>query len=279
MTRGNHSLKPRGSKTRRLAVISAPLVTCAVVGVGVAISDGAISTVDLSSRYSAADVSAALGPRTNGVSRDSDRTSSIGAVVSAATLPQARGRRWTTTKVDLRTAPSRYAAVHSEVSALKRLSVTGLHRNGFSQVLVGRQAFWVTSKFLATKKPVVVAAMKVVGKPCPAHSSTENGLTPQAITVFRAVCNAFPQITSYGGYSPHGEHSSGKAIDIMTTDVTLGTQIAEFLRAHAAELNLFDVIWRRHIFTPERAGEGWRLMPSRGSANADHMNHVHVSVN
>ena len=164
------------------------------------------------------------------------------------------------------------------MAARKRLVITGLHRNGYSQVLVGGQAYWVTSRYLAVKKPVVVAAMKVVGKPCPAHSSVENGLTANAITVFRAVCNAFPQITSYGGYSPHGEHSSGKAIDIMTSDVTLGTQIAEFLRAHASELNLFDVIWRQHIFTPERASEGWRLMPSRGSANADHMNHVHVSV-
>ena len=279
MTRGSHSLKPRGSATRRLAVISAPLVTCAVVGAGVAISDGAISTVEVAPSYSTADVSAALGPRTNGVSRDSDRTSAIGAVVSAATVPQARGRRWTTAAVDLRTAPSEHAFVHDEVGARKRLRVTGLHRNGFAQVLVGGRAYWVTAKYLATKKPVVAAARKIVGKPCPAYSSTENGLTPQAVTVFRAVCNAFPQITSYGGYSPHGEHSSGKAIDIMTSDVTLGTQIAEFLRAHAAELDLFDVIWRRHIFTPERAAEGWRLMPSRGSANADHMNHVHVSVN
>ena len=279
MTRGSHSLKPRGSKYRRFAVISAPLVTCAVVGVGVAVSEGAIRTVDVSPTYSAADVSAALGPRTNDVSRDSDRTSAIGAVVSAATWPQARGRRWTTVAVDLRTAPSRAAAVRKEVAALRRLPITGAQRNGFSEVLVGHRSFWVTSKFLVTKKPVVPAAMKVVGKPCPAHSSTESGLTPAAITVFRAVCNAFPQITSYGGYSAHGEHSSGKAIDIMTSDVKLGTEIAEFLRAHAAELNLFDVIWRRHIFTPERASEGWREMPSRGSANADHMNHVHVSVN
>lgn len=282
MTRGSHSLKPRGSTSRRLAVISAPLVTCAVVGAGIAISDGAIRSVDVSpgqvSAAASADVSAALGPRTNGLSRDSDRTSAIGAVVSAATVPHARAKRWTTTAVDLRTAPSEQAFVHAEVAARKRVVVTGVHRNGFAQVLANGRAYWVTARFLATKKPVVSAAKKVVGKPCPAHSSVENGLTPSAVTVFRAVCNAFPQITSYGGYSPHGEHSSGKAIDIMTSDVTLGTQIADFLRAHASELDLFDVIWRRHIWTPERAAEGWRLMPTRGSANADHMNHVHVSV-
>jgi hypothetical protein len=241
------------------------------------VSDGAIKTVDLTSRHSAADLSAAAGPRTNGLSRDADRTWWFGAP-HAATPPTAHGRRWTTAEVDLRTTPTDKARVHGEVAALRRLAVTGVQRNGYSQVLVHGRAYWVTSRYLAVKKPVAAAARKVVGTPCPAHSSVENGLTPATVTVFRAVCHAFPQITAYGGYSPHGEHSSGKALDIMTSDVTLGNAIAEFLRAHASELHLFDVIWRQHIFTPERASEGWRLMPSRGSANADHMNHVHVSV-
>ncbi|MFL6025099.1 MAG: hypothetical protein ACJ72O_17285 [Marmoricola sp.] len=278
MTRGNHSLKPRGSKSRRLAVISAPIVTCAVVGAGIAISDGAVTTVDLSARGSSADLSAALGARSNGASRDADRTSSIGAVVSAATLPEARGRRWTKSAVDLRTAPSAQSPVHGEIGAVQRLVVTGLHRNGFAQVLLSGRSYWVTAAALGAAKPVLAPKFTIKGKPCPGTSSVENGLQPAAIQVYRAVCNAFGQITSYGGYSPHGEHSSGKAIDIMTSDVTLGNAIAEFLRSHAAELGLFDVIWRQHIFTPERASEGWRLMPSRGSANADHMNHVHVSV-
>ena len=47
--------------------------------------------------------------------------------------------------------------------------------------------------------------------------------------------------------------SSGRALDIMTSDVGLGTAIAEFLRAHAAELNLYDVLWRQRIWTPVRA--------------------------
>jgi hypothetical protein len=92
------------------------------------------------------------------------------------------------------------------------------------------------------------------------------------------VCHAFPQITSYGGWDAHGEHASGRALDIMTSDVTLGTAIAEFLQTHSSELNLYDIIWRQHIWTPVRSGEGWRYMPSRGSATADHYDHVHVST-
>jgi hypothetical protein len=113
--------------------------------------------------------------------------------------------------------------------------------------------------------------------PCPSDG-VEVGLQPAAIRVHRAVCNAFPQIARYGGLGA-GEHADGKAIDIMTTNVALGYEIAAFLQSHAAELDLFDVIYRQHIWTPVRAGEGWRLMPDRGSITANHFDHVHVAVN
>jgi hypothetical protein len=106
----------------------------------------------------------------------------------------------------------------------------------------------------------------------------EHGLTSAAVRVYRSVCHAFPQITQYGGWDNHGEHSSGKALDIMTSDVAVGNSIASFLQSHASELDIFDVIWRQHIWTTQRAGDGWRSMPSRGSATANHYDHVHVSV-
>ncbi|MFL6059796.1 MAG: mucin-2 protein, partial [Marmoricola sp.] len=123
------------------------------------------------------------------------------------------------------------------------------------------------------------AHLPIIDKPCAGTSGVESGLQPGAIRVYRAVCNNFPEVTSYGGRSNHGEHSTGKAIDIMTSDVELGNRIAEFLQAHATELDLFDVIWRQHIWTPVRASEGWRSMPSRGSETANHDDHVHVSIN
>ena len=113
--------------------------------------------------------------------------------------------------------------------------------------------------------------------PCP-DPSVENGLTSSAIYVYRSVCHAFPQITSYGGWDAHGEHASGKALDIMTSDKALGDQIAAYLQAHASELDLYDVIWWDRIWTPERASEGWRAYGDHGSPTANHMDHVHVSV-
>jgi hypothetical protein len=113
--------------------------------------------------------------------------------------------------------------------------------------------------------------------PCP-DGSVEYRLTPAAVYLYRSVCHAFPQITQYGGWDNHGEHSSGKALDIMTSDVGVGNSIAAFLQSHASELDIFDVIWRQHIGTSQRAGDGWRWRPSRGSATANHYDHVHVAV-
>ena len=65
----------------------------------------------------------------------------------------------------------------------------------------------------------------------------------------------------------------------MNSDTGLGDQIAAFLQRNAAALDLYDIIWQQHIWTPERSSEGWRSMSDRGSETANHYDHVHVSVN
>jgi hypothetical protein len=121
--------------------------------------------------------------------------------------------------------------------------------------------------------------MGLATTPCPGTSSVMNGLLPDAVRVYEAVCNNFPQITTYGGLGPREEHDTGQAIDAMTSDPSVGYAITAFLQAHASELNLYDIIYRQHIWTPVRASEGWRLMPDRGSPTANHFDHVHVAVN
>lgn len=264
MTRGRHSLASRNARVHRLTLLTAPLVTCAVVGAGIALTGSGAEKADLSPQ-AGAQISTA--DRAVGLSRD------------AARVPAVVATRWSTTDLDLRLTPAEDAATRGEVQGLRKLGITGAKRNGYVQVVVNGKVFWVTAEYLARKKPADPASMPLGNKPCAGTSGVENGLTPSAIRVYRAVCNNFPQITSYGGRDNHGEHRSGKAIDIMTSDVALGNAIAEFLRAHASELNIYSLIWRQRIFTQERAGEGWRSMPSRGSATANHMDHVHVSVN
>ena len=105
------------------------------------------------------------------------------------------------------------------------------------------------------------------------------GLSAHAVAVIAAVRANFPQIGSIGTLrGGGGDHGSGHACDIMTSDVALGTAIAEYMRAHAGQLGITYVIWRQHIWSVARSGEGWRLMADRGSTTANHYDHVHVSV-
>jgi hypothetical protein len=115
--------------------------------------------------------------------------------------------------------------------------------------------------------------------PCADGSGTESGLTSNAVMMFRAICAAFPALTTYGGYDGHGEHADGRAVDFMTySDSALGNAIAEWARANAGALNIRSIIWAQKIWTPERASEGWRYMEDRGSTTANHYDHPHIAV-
>jgi hypothetical protein len=108
----------------------------------------------------------------------------------------------------------------------------------------------------------------------------ESGLTSDAIKVHRALCARYPQVTSFGGVRPGdwGEHGSGRAVDVMISDSTVGWQMAKWLRANAKRLGVSEVIYSQQIWTVQRGGEGWRGMSDRGSATANHYDHVHVTV-
>ena len=63
----------------------------------------------------------------------------------------------------------------------------------------------------------------------------------------------------------------------MVTGST-GDAIAAYVRANAAALGVTEVIWEQKIWTTQRASEGWRWMSNRGSATANHYDHVHVTT-
>ena len=78
-------------------------------------------------------------------------------------------------------------------------------------------------------------------------------------------------------------HPKGLAIDVMIPDyksqtgIALGDEIAEFYKKNAKELKVTEVIWRKKIWTTERASEGWREMGDRGGDTANHLDHPHIS--
>jgi hypothetical protein len=290
------ALRSRALRTRtlRLAVqtAAATLITASVVGVAVSRTQGVSTPTDDVAAQQIARSAPAGGDsvyradRLRQFSRSSDR-------VTLHKKPDVTDHMYRTAPLNLWPSPREKGKPLDVLPAGGKVAVTGVRKSGFARILYAGEVRWVNATYLSAKKPVKhssgassassgtsATTAGISTAPCPDGSATEAGLTPSAVTLFRAVCNAFPALTTYGGYSDHGEHASGRAIDFMINgDSALGQAIADWARAHASELNLYDVIWQQHIWTPERASEGWRAMPDRGSPTANHFDHVHISVN
>lgn len=191
------------------------------------------------------------------------------------------GTRYAVTALNVRTAADGDARVVDVLDAGDKVKITDEKDGVWRQVVVNGEVRWVKAEFLSTTEPDDSPG-GISFAPCSAAtggSGVEGGIGANATKVHRAVCAAFPQIKVYGGYRPgNGNHAHGKALDIMVSDSGLRAEIAEWLRAHAGELGITEVIRSQRIWTTQRAGDGWRLMPDRGSATANHFDHVHVSV-
>ena len=285
MAEHRHKRETNARRKPRAALVAGPiafLATASVVTLGVLASSPAAR--DLVAEDAAADLSAP--PSRDTVSRSDSRitaqelqTTSPQELARTATLRAVRTadtKLWTTTVLNLWSDSAADATQVGELEAGKKVLVTGRKADDRVEVVIDGTARWVTAGYLSEDKPPTAAAGLSMA-PCP-DPGVESGLTSSAVYVYRSVCHAFPQITSYGGWDAHGEHASGRAIDIMTSDVALGNAIAAFLQSHSSELHLYDILWRQQIWTQERSGEGWRAMSSRGSATANHYDHVHVAT-
>jgi hypothetical protein len=273
-----------GRRAIHIAAGAAVVATVPVVGLGVLAADPAAKALVAHHATPLSVSTAEQTVREAPISRTLDRAglrepAALGAGATSLAVADADTHRWTTTDLNLWSSAAAGAQQVGEVATGHRVLLTGRTAGGRVELVVDGKSRWVTAGYLSDSKPApgVTAAAGLSMAPCPGPS-VEYRLTPSAVYVYRSVCHAFPQITSYGGWDNHGEHVSGKALDIMTSDVTLGNAIAAFLQQHAAELHLYDILWRQHIWTPVRASEGWRPFADRGSPTANHMDHVHVSV-
>ncbi|HKY57737.1 MAG TPA: hypothetical protein VJL80_06850 [Aeromicrobium sp.] len=172
---------------------------------------------------------------------------------------------------DLYALPDDTTEVVVVVAPDSKVGTTGETRDGFSQVVYANKVGWMKSDSLVTGRAISSV-------PCPSGSGVEKGLQPDTIRVHRAICTIFPQIKSFGGVGGGGEHAAGRALDVMTKDIELGTAIANMARQHWRELGISQIIWQQHIWTAERGGDSWRPMKSRGSDTANHKDHVHLTT-
>ncbi|MDO9378356.1 MAG: SH3 domain-containing protein [Nocardioidaceae bacterium] len=172
---------------------------------------------------------------------------------------------------ELRTGPGPSFDADGEVAEGAKIDTTGATDGDWSEVLSDDKPRWVLTSALSADEPGLSSAA------CPDGSGVESGLRPSTVAVHRAVCEQFPQVTSYGGMRSDGMHGQGQALDIMISGST-GDEIADWVRANASELGVTEVIWQQRIWTTQRSSEGWRGMSDRGSATANHMDHVHVTT-
>jgi hypothetical protein len=187
---------------------------------------------------------------------------------------------WTTTRLNVRSRPGETSKLVTLLGAGVRVLVTGKVHGHWAQIAWKQRTAWVHKSYLARTKPKLTAAIPsgVSGAPCPDGSSVEIGLQPNTVKLYRAVCAAFPAVSSWGGRTGSGgDHGAGLALDIMCTG-SLGDAIASYVRSHASSFGVKEVIWEQHIWSVQRSSEGWRPMEDRGSTTANHYDHVHVSV-
>ena len=285
-----------------LPLTAATLATVALVGVTVARSSGGESDA---TEVSAAPITVAprtpqVVPELSPYLADRDREFSRSAKrVTLERKPAVKDHKFRTANLNLWPAPKESGKPLKILEEGGKVAVTGVRKAGFAEILYAGQVRYVKAEYLADKRPAPATAPAtssgpaasgapeassassgggITSAPCPDGSSTESGLSSRAVTLYRSACNAFPALSSYGGLDAHGEHSTGNAIDFMVTDPALGQALADWASAHASELGIHDIIWAQHIWTPVRAGEGWRSMSDRGSATANHYDHVHIMV-
>ncbi|GAA1389775.1 SH3 domain-containing protein [Luteococcus peritonei] len=223
---------------------------------------------------------------------------------------------YTTTGVNVRTAPSTSADKATSLAPGESVKATSVRRDGWRQIKLDGRAGWIRSAYLTSERPVVRKASSestpdserstsrstsstrstvkssartsqkrtvassgsaTGGGSCSSYA-VERGLVSNAVAVHRAVCASFPSIKSFGGLRASADnHGTGHALDVMVSG-SQGQAVANWARANASRLGITEVIYAQQIWTTQRAGEGWRSMSDRGSATANHYDHVHISV-
>jgi hypothetical protein len=105
-------------------------------------------------------------------------------------------------------------------------------------------------------------------------STTLDGTKPHVAQVGNHLAARFDvdDIVGVAGRSGNSDHPSGLALDFIV-DTATGNALADYVLANRRAFGVSYVIWRQRY----NDGSGWSAMEDRGSATANHFDHVHVS--
>lgn len=203
--------------------------------------------------------------------------------------PLASGAVWVNVgSLYVRATSSATGSVVATVYRGDKLQTTGTVEGDRLQILHNGTPAWVYKPYTTTQDPGTSTAPA----PSPAPSTTVSlpgydRLNDNAKKAVAHVLEAYPLIRTIGGYRPSSNYSSdhpnGRAIDVMVSDwsqqsgADYGWTIARDFAANAQQYNITYIIWRQQIWNASYPERGWRTMEDRGSATANHMDHVHIS--
>lgn len=129
-----------------------------------------------------------------------------------------------------------------------------------------------------TAPPAPAPARATAPPPAPARDcpATLDGTRGHVARAGYHLANRFGIPTSsIGGVAQRAgasDHPAGYALDFMVGRA-VGDDLAAYALAHREELAVTYVIWRQRY----NDGSGWDAMDDRGTATANHMDHVHIS--
>lgn len=147
---------------------------------------------------------------------------------------------------------------------------------------------------LGTDGPALTCRVSPVTRE-PWQAEGHDGLTPRARAALEALQGAFGD-QEVGGFAPGGvdsghtagsAHYDGRAVDVFYRPVddanrARGWATAQWLVAHAEDLDLATVIYDDRVWSRRRSVQGWRdyTPPGGPTDNAvlRHLDHVHVDV-
>lgn len=185
------------------------------------------------------------------------------------------GTRVSTSTLTVRSQATSGSTKLASAPAGTVFKVTGKISNGYAQINWNGRKAWVAALYLKANDGTSLVT---------SWSAGLDSLLASGKKIVKVVHAQFPRVKVMYGvrFDSLPDHPSGKAVDIMLpgkykNEQAYGWAIANYMRAHAKELNIRYIIFAQHVWNPA-VNNKWRLFASRGSDNANHYNHVHVTT-
>jgi hypothetical protein len=204
----------------------------------------------------------------------------VGLKADTASVPLALTRLYAKASLNIRAEADENSKLLGELDAASEVEATSEVKNSYRRIVFKDDYGWVLADELSDSASAALPAGTTMAR-CSRGAAVEKNLRKGTVFIYRSVCDLFSAVNSFGGWRAGGMqfHKNGRALDIMITqgkESALGWRIAKYLIAHASVFKIDHVIFEQKIWTP--SSPTWTKMANRGSATANHMDHVHVAI-